>query len=134
MYANYFIIDNDFLSFVPLRDKERVADYAYAIYKECLRKGSRPLSKEDYFTSKKTRYPARCNLFHQNIIDLLIQPPNFFVQLFKRCTDVRAFHSPHSLESEQVGLFRLYLIPQFLRVLLHPGVQFRFWYAVSVEI
>ena len=58
MYANYFIIDNDFLSFVPLRDKERVADYAYAIYKECLRKGSRPLSKEDYFTSKKTRYPV----------------------------------------------------------------------------
>ena len=28
MYANYFIIDNEFLSFVPLHDRERAADYA----------------------------------------------------------------------------------------------------------
>lgn len=57
MYANYFIIDNDFLSYVPDQNKERVADYAYRIYKECLQKGSRPLRREDYFTSKKIRYP-----------------------------------------------------------------------------
>lgn len=57
MYANYFIIDNEFLSFVPERHREKVADYAYLIYKKCLRKGSRQLSKEDYFKSTRTRYP-----------------------------------------------------------------------------
>ena len=60
---------------------------------------------------------------HQNIVDLLLQPLNFVMQLCNVGIDGRAFLFPHSLEPEEVSLLRLPPIPQFLGVLLHPGVQ-----------
>ena len=49
--------------------------------------------------------------FHQNIVDLLLQPLNFVMQLCEVGIDGRAFHFPHSLEAEEISLFLLPLIP-----------------------
>ena len=57
MYANYFIVDNDFLNCVAESKRSKVADVAYSLYNQCCKKRSRRLSKDRFFASTKTRYP-----------------------------------------------------------------------------
>lgn len=57
MYANYFLINQEFLSLFDSQTQDKISEIAYSAYKRCCRKNTKPLSKQAFFASKRTRYP-----------------------------------------------------------------------------
>jgi len=58
MYANYFLINQEFLSLFNEPAKDNFSEIAYSAYKRCCRKNTKPLRKSAFFASVRTRYPV----------------------------------------------------------------------------
>ena len=58
MYANYFLINEEFLSHFDGKIKEDLSELAYKMYVSNCSKKTKKLSKSQYFTSKSTHYPV----------------------------------------------------------------------------
>lgn len=57
MYANYFLINEEFLSLLQDEAREKLSSMAYSLYRKCCNKKTKILSKQNYFSSKRTHYP-----------------------------------------------------------------------------
>ena len=57
MYANYFLINQEFLSLFNEQAKDKLSEIAYSAYKKYCAKNTKPLSKAAFLTSTRTRYP-----------------------------------------------------------------------------
>lgn len=58
MYANYFLINEEFVSLLQDEEREKLSSIVYSLYRKCCNKNTKILSKQNYFLSKRTHYPV----------------------------------------------------------------------------